>query len=180
MSMQVQIKREKAKDIEEVDLLYKIAFEQETLSELIVGFRNSSQFIPELARVARISDQIIGVIMYSHGEIVKGRKNIPTIIITSLAILPAYQKLGISAELVKNSFQKARDLGYKSVLVAGDDDYFQKFGFKKASDFDITNKMDIPDENFMAMELVPDSLSNASGHLKNHPIIPELLQYSLD
>lgn len=180
MSMQVQIKREKAKDREEVDLLYKIAFEQESPSELIHGFRNSNQFIPELARVARISDQIIGIIMYSHGEIVKGRKNIPTIIIASVAILPAYQNLGIGAELVRSSFQKARDLGYKSVLVAGEEDYFSRFGFKKASEYDISNNMDIPEENFMALELISESLNNASGHLKSHPLIPELLKFSID
>jgi len=180
MSMQVQIKREKAKDREEVDLLYKIAFEQESFSELIFEFRNSNQFIPELARVARISDQIIGIIMYSHGEIVKGRKNIPTIIIASIAVLPAYQNLGIGAELVKNSFQKARELGYKSVLVAGEDDYFSRFGFKKASEYDISNNMDIPVENFMALELIPESLINGSGHLKSHPLIPELLKFSID
>lgn len=178
--MQVQIKREKSKDIEEVDLLYKIAFEQEPVSELIIGFRKSGQFIPELARVARISDQIIGIIMYSHGEIVKGRKNIPTLLLASITVLPAYQNLGIGTELVRNSFQKARDLGFQSVLVMGDDEYFARFGFKKASDFDISNNMDIPDENFMALELIPDSLQNASGHLKNNPLIPELLKYSVD
>lgn len=178
--MQVQIKREKAKDIEEVDLLYKIAFEQESLSDLIVAFRNSSQYVSELARVARISDQIIGVIMYSHGEIVKGRKNIPTLLLASIAVLPAYQNLGIGSELIRNSFQEARELGYKSVLVAGDDEYFSRFGFKKASSFDISNNMDIPEDNFMGIELFPDSLQNASGHLKSQSIIPEMLKFSID
>ena len=177
--MQVQIKREKAKDIEEVNLLFGLAFKQEAINPLIKEFRASNHFIPELSRVARINDQIIGIIMFAKVEIVKGRKNIPSIILASIAILPSYHSLGIARELIDNSFQKARDLGHKSVLVIGQEDYFPRFGFKPALEFEITTSLDITEEEFLAMELVPGGLENASGKLKNQELLPELASYSI-
>lgn len=177
--MQVQIKREKSKDIEEVNQLFGLAFKQESINPLIKEFRASNHFIPELSRVARINDQIIGIIMYGKVEIVKGRKNVPSIILASIAILPSYQSLGIGKELIANSFQKARDLGHQSVLVVGQEDYFPRFGFKLASEFNITTNLDVADEEFLAIELVPGGLENASGKLKNQDLLPELARYSI-
>ncbi len=179
MHMQVQIKREKTKYIEEVNLLFEMVFQQEAISSLIKEFRASNHFIPELSRVARINEQIIGVIMYGKVEIVKGRKNVPSIMIASMAILPAYQNLGIGRELIDNSFQKARSMGYESVLAVGQEEYFPRFGFTPASDFDITTNLDLSDEEFLAMELKSGALDNASGKLKNQEFLPELAMYSL-
>ena len=177
--MQIQIKREKSKDIEEVNQLFGFAFKQESINPLIKEFRASKYFIPELSRVARINDQIIGIVMYAKAEIVKGRKNVPSIIMATIAVLPAYQSLGIGGELIANSFQKARDIGYKSVLVIGQEDYFPRFGFKLASEFDITTNLDVEDGEFLAMELIPGGLDNASGKLKNQELLPELVRYSI-
>ncbi|NPD44499.1 MULTISPECIES: GNAT family N-acetyltransferase [unclassified Lentimicrobium] len=177
--MQVQIKREKPKDIEEVNLLFNLAFQKEDVNALIKDFRKTNHFIPELSRVARINDQIIGIIMYAKAEIVKGRKNVPSIIMATIAVLPSYQGLGIGQELIANSFQKARDLGYVSVLVVGQEEYFPRFGFKPASEFDITTSLEVSEEEFLAIELVPDGLKNASGKLKNQELLPELVKYSI-
>lgn len=177
--MQVQIKREKPHDIEEINLLLSLVFKQENIKDFVKEFRTSSHFIPELSRVARINDQIIGIIMYAKVEIVKGRKNLPSIILASIAVLPKYQSLGFGKELIVNSFQKARELGHKSVLAIGQEDYYPQFGFKPAIDFGIGQSLNISDEDLLAMELLPGGLENASGKLKNHALLNELVKFSL-
>lgn len=177
--MQVEIKREKPEDREEVDLLFRLVFEPDGVSPLIKKMRESDIYIPELSRVARINDSIIGIIMYTRGEIIRGRKHIPVIVLSSLAVLPNYQGLGVGAELISNSFDKARRMDFDSVITFGQEDYFAKFGFMPAQDFEITTSLEIADEEFLAIELQESSLADARGNLKNHPVYNDLIQYHL-
>lgn len=179
LGMQVQIKREKPRDIEEMNLLFKIAFEQDTMSQLVKEFRTTNQFIPELSRLAHINDQVIGSILCSRAEITKGRRNISSIIMVSLAVLPSYQNLGIGIQLVHNSLTKATELGYQSVLVLGPQSYFGRFGFKKASEYGIFNGLPYPEEDFLALELTANALKNASGKLKSDQLMQKFLAFHM-
>ncbi len=176
--MQVEIKREKPGDREEVDFLFKLVFEQEGASSIIQKLRETDIYIPELSRVARINDSIIGIIMYSKGAIVRGRKQIPTVILSGIAVLPAYQGLGVGSELIANSFVKAKKMEIESVMVFGQEEYFKRFGFIPASKFEITTSLDLQEEEFLVLELEENSLSDAHGHLKNHPLYNELIQFN--
>ncbi len=57
----------------------------------------------------------------------------------------------------------SREMGYTSVVLVGDPDYYHRFGFKTAVEFGIKHTLSIPDENVMACELVPDALYGISG-----------------
>ncbi len=177
--MQVQIKREKPKEIEEMNLLFRIAFGQATLGQLITEFRNTNQYIPELSRIAHINDQVIGSVICSRAEITKGRRIIPSIIFVSLAVLPSYQNLGIGIQLVSNALAKAEELGYQSVFVLGPESYFGRFGFKKASGFGILSGLPYPEEDFLAMEIISGALQNASGKLKSNPLLQKFLAFHM-
>jgi len=177
--MQVKIKRIKKRDNEEVEMLLKVAFDGDSVAELVKELLNNSSFIPELTRVARISDQIIGIIVYSHAQIIRGKKVHESISMAPLAVLPAYQNLGIGSQLIRNSFAKARELDYQSVLVMGHEDYYPRFGFKQASEFGITCPFDVPEENFMALEFSPDTLSGVSGKVKYHPLFNDMPSFTI-
>ena len=177
--MQVEIKREKKRDFEEVDMLLQVAFEKNSVAQMVQKLREKDAFIPELARVARINNQIIGVIHYSHVQIIKGKKTIDSISMAPLAVLPAYQNLGIGTELIRNSFTKAREKGYDSVIVMGHEEYYPRFGFKLASEYNILCPYDIPNENFMVLELFPDTLANANGKVKYDPLFHDLPSYTI-
>lgn len=176
--MQVEIKREKAEDREEVELLFTTVFDEEGILPMIKNLRESDNYIPELSRVARINDSIIGVIMYTSGAIVRGRKQTQTAVLSSIAVLPAYQGLGVGKQLVMNSFNKARRLSIGSVLVFGQEEYFSRFGFKPASEYAITSSLDLTEDEFLALELEEGSLEDANGHLKNQSIYHEIIQFN--
>ena len=59
--------------------------------------------------------------------------------------------------------KKARELGFKSVIVLGHEKYYPRFGFKPASNWNIKSPIPIPDEAFMAIELIPDALIEVNG-----------------
>jgi len=177
--MQVDIKREKKRDYEEIEMLLKVIFNNDTVADLVTQLRGADSFIPRLARVAKINNQIIGLVVCSNATIVKGRRSIDVLVLAPLAVLPAYQHLGIGGELIRNVFQKARELEFQAVFVIGDEDYFPRFGFEPASNFDVSCNFDISNENFMALELIPGALSNASGKLKLLPLFDHLPSFSL-
>jgi len=55
-------------------------------------------------------------------------------------------------------------LGFLSVILIGHPEYYPRFGYKKASGFDLKVAMELPsDDVFMAAELVENGLSGVSG-----------------
>ena len=57
-------------------------------------------------------------------------------------------------------------MGHRAIFLAGNRDYYSRFGFIPASRYGISFKEDVPAElidNIMALELVPGSLEGISG-----------------
>ena len=80
-----------------------------------------------------------------------------------MAILPEFQGLGVGSELIKEGMEKAKELGFNSIIVLGHKDYYPKFGFKKASRWKIKCPFKVPDEAFMAIELSDGALEDKAG-----------------
>ncbi|WP_312504824.1 GNAT family N-acetyltransferase, partial [Bacillus luti] len=74
-----------------------------------------------------------------------------------------HQKKGIGGKLIVAALEKAKKLGYGSVVVLGHPEYYPKFGFKKASELDIKAPFEVPDEVFMVMELRENALEGVEG-----------------
>ena len=128
--------------------------------------RNLASFIPELDYIAEIDGKMAGHIAYSrmfHGD---NRLMSEEIIgFGPISVLPEAQKMGIGRELIHFSMQKAKDLGYKAVLITGSDQYYPKLGFEKASSYNIyLPGMEGQEASFfMAKELEKGYLSNHAG-----------------
>ena len=60
-------------------------------------------------------------------------------------------------------FRKAKELGYGSVVVLGHPEYYPKFGFKKASEWNVKAPFEVPEEVFMIMELTENALRGVEG-----------------
>lgn len=80
-----------------------------------------------------------------------------------LSVHQNYQGKGIGKQLVTCGLKKAKDLGYKSVIVLGHENYYSKFGFLPAINWNIQSPFNVPNNVFKAIELVPDGLKNVSG-----------------
>ena len=63
----------------------------------------------------------------------------------------------------ENLLKRAKKLGLSSVIVLGHKDYDPKFGFERASIWNIKCPFEVPDDAFMAIELKVGSLQNKSG-----------------
>lgn len=88
-----------------------------------------------------------------------------------LAVAPAHQRRGFGARLVEGALRRARLLGYVYVVVLGNQNYYSRFGFTPASQFGLSYAEALRQPNFMALELLPGALREASGVVRYHPAL---------
>lgn len=161
--MNTIIRPEQKIDITAVYELNQSAFGQDNEAHLTDMLRQGPGYIPELSLIALQDDLVVGFIMFTKVDILNGDARYETLALAPMAVHPQYQKKGIGARLITQGLQNARDLGFASVIVLGHEHYYPKFGFVPAAKWGIKVPVEVPENVFMAIELVPGSLTNISG-----------------
>jgi len=160
--MRITIRKEEEKDHKQIYEVNKLAFQQENEGKLIEKIRNTENFIPELSIVAEIDNRIVGHILFSKIKIV-GKSVYESLALAPMAVIPEFQKKGIGSELVKKGIKMAKKLGFDSIIVIGHKEYYPKFGFQRASKWNIKCPFEVPDEVFMAIELTEKAFEGKAG-----------------
>lgn len=163
----MKIRAARKTDFTEIYQLNKDAFEQADEAKLVNLLRDSDAYIPELSLVAVSDNQIVGYILFTRIKILSPNKcEFNSLALAPMAVKPEFQKQGIGGKLIRYGLDKARDLGFKSVIVLGHENYYPKFGFLPASNWKITTAFEVPENALMAIELVPNGLKNIKGIVK--------------
>lgn len=166
--MNIIIRQETPSDYPVIFDLIEKAFRSEEYSEhrehfIVQELRKSDAFIPELALVAEADYKPAGYILLTKIKIRNEDKTVDSLALAPVAVLPEYQRNGIGSLLIKTAHVKAKELGYKSIILLGHKDYYPRFGYVQANKFGIQSPFHVPDENFMAIELTENALLNVSG-----------------
>jgi predicted N-acetyltransferase YhbS len=91
------------------------------------------------------------------------------LLLTPVAIKTSCQRQHISKELIEYGFEKAKDMGYKAVLVEGNPMNYCSRGFVTSRDSGITahESVGLPaPECLMVKELIPGGLNGIHGQLQ--------------
>lgn len=163
----VTIRQEQKSDYRKTKEVVKKAFLNEEYSdkkehELVKRIRECNAFVPELSIVA-VDEEIVGHIMLSKITIEKDGASVDSLALAPVSVATGHQKKGIGGKLIVAALEKAKGLGYGSVVVLGHPEYYPKFGFKKASEWNIKAPFEVPDEVFMVMELRENALEGVKG-----------------
>lgn len=164
----MNIRKEEKNDYEQVFELIEKAFENEEYSDhreqfLVERLRSSDSFVPELSLVFEMNELIVGYILLTKIKINHSDFFYNSLALAPVAVLPSYQGNGIGGNLIEFAHKKAKELGFESIVLLGHPTYYPKFGYRKASDFDIQLPFDVSDENCMAIELIEEALKNVNG-----------------
>lgn len=126
--------------------------------------RDSKSFVEELDMVAETNGYVVGNIVYTKARIVEDcGKQLEVLCFGPLSILPNYHGRGIGAKLIEVTVEKARDMGYKAVLIYGDPGYYSRFGFVPAENYHIGTSDNMYIDALQALELEEGALENRSG-----------------
>ena len=169
MNQNIIIRQETPDDYAKVIELTEKAFETMEFSDqkegqLVEKLRKATTFIPELSLVAELKNQLVGHILFTPLVIDNGQLQFQSLVLGPVSVLPEFQKQGIGGQLIVAGHQKARELGFESVILIGHPEYYPRFGYKTASGFGLKVSMELPsDDVFMAVELTENALSEISG-----------------
>ncbi len=161
--MKITVEAETQDDYEQITKLHIEAFNGDDEAKLVEKLRKTQEYNCKLSLVAKYRNQIIGHVLFYPIEINTGIKKCKTLALAPISVLPNFQHQGVGSLLIRKGLEKARKLGFKSVIVVGHSEYYPRFGFKKASKFGISAPFGVPDTAFFAIELEKDSLKNCNG-----------------
>lgn len=169
--MDFKIRQETKADYDEIYKLIQTAFETANVKDgdeqdYAVKLRNSKNYIPQLALVAEKDGKLIGHIMFTklyikleNGEMLEG------LLVAPLSVLIEYRNMGVGSALMSKGLKVAKGLGYKFVILAGDPNYYNRFGFEQSSLYGITNENSIPDQFVLIYKIAPDALDGVQGRV---------------
>jgi len=161
--MDIKIRSEMKDDYNIITQINDLAFGGKDESQLIINLRKTNDFIPDLSLVAVVNDRILGHILFYPITIESINNTFPTISLAPMSVHPDYQRKGIGNKLVNDGLQKCKDMHFDSVIVLGHPNYYPKFGFIPASQWNLYSDFEAPDEAFMVLELKVKSLAGKSG-----------------
>ncbi|QGY43326.1 GNAT family N-acetyltransferase [Maribellus comscasis] len=126
--------------------------------------RESNSYIKELDFIAVSKNQIIGHILSTKAYVIDNQNHKHEVLcVGPFSVLPEFQSQGIGGRLINFSILRAREMEFSGMILFGNPDYYHRFGFRNAQEFNITTKDFQNFEPFMALELCKKGLSKISG-----------------
>ncbi|MGX7023287.1 GNAT family N-acetyltransferase [Vagococcus hydrophili] len=165
------IRQTHSKDYETISKLTIAAFKTTEFgyqgeAELIEKIRNEKDYDTAYELVALTDEKILGHGLLSRCYIEDDSTQLAGLSLAPLSVDPDYQKQGIGSKLMLSLEKAASENGEPFIVILGHPEYYSKFGYTPASNFNVKAPFDVPDEFFMIKELQKDSLNNVYGTVK--------------
>jgi len=138
---------------------------------LVHIMRSHKDFLPELALVIEVDNQIIGNIMYTKAKLIDDsgeEKDILTF--GPVCILPEYQRMGYGKTLMVYSFEQAAALGYDVIVIFGNPNNYVSRGFKSCKRYNVCLEDGTFPSAMMVKELKPDVLPGRKWVYHQSPV----------
>ena len=159
----IEIREEQAGEYQEIRQVIVAAFGGDTEANLAELLRDRNR--APVTLVAVNDNKIVGHVMFSPVTITPSPRTFRAVGLAPLSVLPEFQRQGIGSMLVREGLKKCAADGFEMAVVLGSPDYYSRFGFSRASPYDLGNEYDT-DEHFMAMELKDGALDKVSGTVR--------------
>jgi putative acetyltransferase len=163
-ALRVVVREETAADVAAIDEVTRVAFARDDEAALVTRLRDGNALA--LSLVATCDDVVVGHAALS--PVVAGGASGLVCGLGPIAVSPPLQRCAIGARLVEEALARARSVGIAAVVVLGHPSYYPRFGFRPASRFGLRYTAPVPEEAFMAAELVPGALAGAGGAVRYH------------
>jgi len=123
---------------------------------------------PLLSLVAIHNNQIIGHALFTRSQVSGSDKQISSVILAPLAVIPSRQGQGVGSQLIKAGMEFLSETGIELVFVLGHPGYYPRHGFRPAGTLGFEAPYPIPTKNaeaWMVKELVSGALDSAKGRV---------------
>lgn len=134
---------------------------------LVREIREKHYYIPQLDLVVEEEGVIIGHFILSKLPISNRYEN-EILMLSPVSVAINKQRQGVGKYMLQEGIKLAAKMGFKGIIVEGDDRYYQRFGFRTSTELGIyASKKNLPPsvKNLMAMELCENGMENISGEV---------------
>ena len=167
------IRPERESEFPAIYSLIKTAFETAKVKDgdeqdFAEQLRKGNSYIPELALVVEKDGELIAHIMLTRASVTTSAGSFEGLLLAPVSVLLQHRNQGVGTKLITEAMERAKTMGFKAVFLAGDRNYYSRFGFVPARRYGIRLAQELPDDlidNIMACELVPNALEHVSGIL---------------
>jgi putative acetyltransferase len=142
----MSIREEEEIDIDHITQLHNEVFNEPEEGTIVENLRNNNNLTISL--IYEINGKIVGHIAYSP---IYKEQEIIGLGLAPIAVLPEYQNQGIGSKLIRYGNSAALSKGYKKIFVLGLPDYYYRFGFHMAREYNYFSKFDLEGDHFMIM-----------------------------
>ena len=174
MNNNIIIRSEKEKEFEMISHLVKDSFAKGTdysdgkvEIDLINEIRSKKYYIPNLAFVAEKDGILVGYFLFSRFPI-SNKYEDEILLLSPVAVNYKYLRQGIGKIMITKGLKKAKELGFKGVIVEGNPAFYHTIGFKISTTYGIypSKNCHLPSpECLMALELYKGALSDIKGEV---------------
>lgn len=152
--------------VEAVFTDHENAEEGKLVRSLVEEIRSKRFYLPELELImVDETDAPIGYCMFSRFHL-EGKYVNELLLLSPVAVKTELQRQHISKELIEYGFERAKEMGYKAVIVEGNPMNYRSRGFVTSANYGITahESVGLPaPECLMVKELVPGGLTGIKG-----------------
>ncbi len=151
----MKIRSEKESDINQITEIHNQAFTGPDEGKIVESLRKNKNLTISL--VCEINGKPTGHIAYS--PIRNKNEEIIGVGLAPVAVLPALQNQGIGSQLIEQGNKEAFYMGFNKIFVLGDPEYYSRFGFVSAKEYNYYCEYDPEGNHFM----IKGELSESSG-----------------
>ena len=167
----ITVRPEKTGDAEGIRAVHLAAFPTEGEAGLVDRLRDSGQ--ARVSLLAESDGEIVGHVLFSPVTLESRDGDAPVaptagLGLAPVAVLPEHQGTGIGAALIQQGLSVCQQSGAAFVVVLGYPQYYQRFGFQKASTFGLANEYGV-DEEFLVLASAPERLPSGGALVKYAP-----------
>jgi putative acetyltransferase len=161
------LRLEGAADAARIRRVNQLAFGRDTEADLVDALRASGA--ARLSIAAERGGELVGHILFSPVSIAREDGSVdPAVGLGPLAVIPALQRQGVGAALIRAGAATLEHAGDDAIVVLGHPGYYARFGFIPARRFGLRCEFEAPEEAFMVRELRPGSLGQRAGVVHYH------------
>jgi putative acetyltransferase len=141
------IRPENENDIGAITAVHDQAFNGPVEGKIVENLRHNQNLI--LSLVFELEGKVVAHIAYS--PIYDKNQEFVGLGLAPVAVLPAYQKRGIGSGLIEIGNKMAFATGFKKIFVLGDPQYYRRFGFDIAREYNYFSDFDPEGTHFMVL-----------------------------
>lgn len=147
----------------------RVAFSNHREHLMVARLRASRAYIPELSLLAEIAGRMAGHLLLTRINVRDGERSVPSLALAPLSVAPGFQRQGVGSALIHEAHRRARQLGFRSVIVVGITGYYHKFGYVPLHQHPIQLPFEAREENCAVAALCADGLTGLRGVVEYAP-----------